>query len=216
MASEIERKWVAEQPPAADALGAGTPFRQGYVAIDGDVTVRVRISPTQAWLTVKGGGDGLDRTEVDLELDLPDAEELWNHTGDRQLEKTRHRIPVDEYTAEVDLFAGQLDGLCVVEVEFPTVERRGGVPRPGVVRARGHRAAGVEQRLAGPIRPALRVAARLDDLRSRVHRSGARRSAERSTVRAARRPAGGAAGSPSGRRRRPGCWRRRRRRRGAQ
>jgi CYTH domain-containing protein len=121
VASEIERKWVAEQPPAADALGAGTPYRQGYVAIDGDVTVRVRISPTQAWLTVKGGGDGLDRSEVDLELDLPDAEELWNHTGDRQLEKTRHRIPVDEYTAEVDLFAGPLDGVCVVEVEFPTV-----------------------------------------------------------------------------------------------
>jgi adenylate cyclase len=121
VASEIERKWVADQPPAADALGAGTALRQGYVAIDGDVTVRVRISSRQAWLTIKGGGEGLDRTEVEVDLDLPEAEDLWEHTADRRLEKTRHRIPVDEYTAEVDLFTGPLDGLCVVEVEFPTV-----------------------------------------------------------------------------------------------
>ena len=122
MASEIERKWIADEPPTADALGAGTPLRQGYVAIDGGVSVRVRISPRKAWLTIKGGGDGLDRTEVEVDLDLAEAEDLWTHTADRRLEKTRHRIPVGEYTAEVDLFGGALAGLCVVEVEFPTVD----------------------------------------------------------------------------------------------
>ncbi len=103
-------------------LGAGTALRQGYLAIDGDVAVRVRIAPTRAWLTIKGGGDGLDRTEVEVDLDLDEAEDLWRHTVDRRLEKTRHRVPVDEFTAEVDVFGGALAGLCLVEVEFPSVE----------------------------------------------------------------------------------------------
>ena len=122
MAREIERKWLADQPPTTQKLGAGTALRQGYVAIDGDVTVRVRIAPETAWLTIKGGGDGLDRTEVEVELDLAEAEDLWLQTGERRLEKTRHRVPVDEYTAEVDVFGEALAGLCLVEVEFPSVE----------------------------------------------------------------------------------------------
>ena len=120
MAREIERKWVAERPPSVELLGRGTALRQGYVAIDGNVTVRVRITEKQAWLTIKAGEDDLDRTEVEVDLDLAEAEDLWRHTGERRLEKTRHRIPVDEYTAEVDLFDGPLRGLCLVEVEFPS------------------------------------------------------------------------------------------------
>ena len=131
MATEIERKWIADQAPEPDRLGAGTPLRQGYVAIDGDVTVRVRISPEQAWLTIKGGGDGLDRTEVEVPLDLDEAEDLWRHTGDRRLEKTRHRVPVEQFTAEVDLFGGSLDGLCLVEVEFPSIEAAEAFTAPG-------------------------------------------------------------------------------------
>jgi adenylate cyclase len=122
VATEIERKWVADHPPRAETLGVATPLRQGYVAIDGDVTVRVRIAPDRAWLTIKGGGDGLGRTEVEVALDLAEAEDLWKHTGERRLEKTRHRVPVGDLTAEVDIFAGALSGLCIVEVEFPSVE----------------------------------------------------------------------------------------------
>jgi adenylate cyclase len=122
VATEIERKWVADRPPDTTMLGSGMALRQGYVAIDDGVTVRVRIAPEQAWLTIKGGGDGLDRTEVEVALDLAEAEDLWKHTGDRRLEKTRHRIPVGDLTAEVDVFGGDLAGLCLVEVEFPSVE----------------------------------------------------------------------------------------------
>ena len=38
------------------------------------------------------------------------------------VEKTRYRIPVGEYTAELDIFHGRHEGLRLVEVEFPTVE----------------------------------------------------------------------------------------------
>jgi CYTH domain-containing protein len=97
-------------------------LRQGYIAVDEGVSVRVRIAPERAWLTIKGGGDALGRTEVEVDVDLAEAEDLWRLTSERRLEKTRHRVPVGDLTAEVDIFAGSLAGLCLVEVEFPNVE----------------------------------------------------------------------------------------------
>ncbi len=120
MAAEIERKWVAEKVPPADALGEGTPLRQGYVAIDGVVVVRVRIAPTVAWLTIKADTTALSRIEVEMTLPLEEAEQLWPLTVGRRIDKTRHRIPLGTLTAEVDVFGDALSGLCVVEVEFPS------------------------------------------------------------------------------------------------
>ena len=119
MAAEIERKWVAARTPPADMLGTGTPLRQGYLAIDGDVAVRVRIAPDEAWVTIKAGDDGLRRTEVELPVDAAEAEELWAYTAGR-IEKVRHDVAVDDAAAVVDVFGGNLGGLCIVEVEFAT------------------------------------------------------------------------------------------------
>jgi CYTH domain-containing protein len=119
MAAEIERKWVAARTPPPERLGAGTPLRQGYLAIDGVVTVRVRIAPDEAWVTIKAGDAGLRRTEVELAVDAAEAEELWAHTSGR-IEKVRHDVAIDDGAAVVDVFGGDLDGLCIVEVEFPT------------------------------------------------------------------------------------------------
>jgi CYTH domain-containing protein len=65
MTNEIERKFLIDQLPDELVLSAPTTLRQGYVALDGDVEVRVRITATQAWLTVKAGA-GLVRTEVEV------------------------------------------------------------------------------------------------------------------------------------------------------
>ena len=105
MAAEIERKWVAERTPPPERLGTGTPLRQGYLAIDGDVAVRVRIAPDEAWVTIKAGDDGLRRTEVELPVDAAEAEELWVHTAGR-IEKVRHDVAVDDAAAVVDVFGG--------------------------------------------------------------------------------------------------------------
>lgn len=117
--SEIERKWLVQTLPDAAALGAGEPLRQGYLARDGDVEVRVRITTGRAVLTVKAG-HGLVRSEVEVDVDPEAAEELWPHCGRRQLEKVRHRVALGGLTAEVDLFGGSLRGLATVDVEFPS------------------------------------------------------------------------------------------------
>ncbi len=123
MPLEIERKFVAASAPNADRLGGGLHIRQGYLAEDGGVTLRVRISDAGSWLTVKAGS-GLTRTEVEVALDDGAAEELWPHTSGRRIDKTRHRIELAEtgLVAEVDLFAGDLTGLCIVEVEFGSID----------------------------------------------------------------------------------------------
>lgn len=120
MTTEIERKFVLGEIPSADLLGIGEEFRQGYVAEEDDVVVRVRITDRGATLTVKGGG-GLSRTEVEVSISQEEAEALWPHTKGRRIQKTRHRVTgheLGDLVAEIDVYAGELAGLYTAEVEF--------------------------------------------------------------------------------------------------
>ncbi len=119
--TEIERKFLVDTAPAAQDLGDGVRLRQGYLAEDGDVSVRVRITEAAAILTVKAGR-GVARTEVETELSPDQAEALWPHTEGRRIEKVRYRIPLDGSTAELDIYEGTLTGLLTVEVEFSAIE----------------------------------------------------------------------------------------------
>lgn len=120
MTLEIERKFLLTELPEPSILGTGQPMRQGYVAEQDDVAVRVRIADASAQLTIKAGA-GLVRTEVELQLTADQAESLWRHTEGRRLAKVRHRVSLGSQaglTAEVDVYAGELAGLATVEVEF--------------------------------------------------------------------------------------------------
>ncbi len=121
MTTEIERKFILTEAPSDDRLGPGTHIRQGYLAEEDSVEVRVRISDEASSLTVKAGG-GVSRTEVDVPISAEQAEALWPHTAGRRIDKTRHRVALDGeppgLVAEVDVYGGTLAGLCVAEVEF--------------------------------------------------------------------------------------------------
>lgn len=120
MTIEIERKFLLPEAPPSGRLGVGAHLRQGYLAEEDTVELRVRITSTTATLTVKAG-TGLSRTEVDVAISLEQAEALWPHTIGRRIDKTRYRVALGDphgLVAEVDVYAGALDGLCVTEVEF--------------------------------------------------------------------------------------------------
>ncbi|HWM21895.1 MAG TPA: CYTH domain-containing protein [Ilumatobacteraceae bacterium] len=120
MTIEIERKFVLAETPGDDVLGPGELLRQGYLAEEGDVTVRLRITERAAMLTIKAGA-GLSRTEVEVRIARHEAGALWSHTAGRRIEKTRHRVAhhdLGDHVADVDVYAGPLAGLCTAEVEF--------------------------------------------------------------------------------------------------
>ena len=135
--TEIERKFLADRPPSHEVLGVGAHIRQGYLAEEGEVGVRLRLVAGRAILTVKAGS-GLVRTEVEVDLPAADAEQLWQHTTGRRIDKSRHRVALEtdgagaptETVAEVDVFHGGLAGLCMVEVEFSSVESAAGFVPP--------------------------------------------------------------------------------------
>jgi adenylate cyclase len=119
---EIERKFrVSGGAAGLPPLGAGTRLRQAYVAVDDTVEVRVRDQGGTHLLTVKGGR-GVERAEVEVEIDAAEFDELWRLAPDRRIDKTRYRVPVGGHTAEVDVYAGALEGLVVAEVEFASRE----------------------------------------------------------------------------------------------
>jgi adenylate cyclase len=125
---EIERKFRVREVP--QALGEGSRLRQAYLAIDGDIEVRVRDQGGAQVLTVKAGR-GVRRAEVEVQIGSTEFDELLALEPDRRIDKTRHRVAVDSHVAEVDVYAGALQGLVVVEVEFASrQEAEAFVPPP--------------------------------------------------------------------------------------
>jgi CYTH domain-containing protein len=115
---EIERKFLVTDLPPEAAQAPSSELRQGYLALDGAVEVRVRADGDDRVLTIKGGS-GLTRTEAELSLDAERFDALWPLTEGRRVDKRRHQLALDDgLVLEVDVYAGALDGLMTAEVEF--------------------------------------------------------------------------------------------------
>lgn len=121
MASEIERKFLVTGLPEDLDRHPSEPIDQGYLTGTGeDPEIRLRRRGEKTVLTIKAGS-GRTRQEEEIDLDGERFARLWPLTQGRQLRKRRHRIPLDgDLTAELDVYRDALDGLEVVEVEFPS------------------------------------------------------------------------------------------------
>lgn len=122
MGIEIERKFLVRDLSIVANL-AGTAMRQGYLSVDPERTVRVRVAGPRAFMTIKGAGSesGASRAEYEYEIPAPDAEELLDRLALRPLiEKTRYRLPAGDLVWEIDVFRGDNDGLIVAEIELPS------------------------------------------------------------------------------------------------
>jgi CYTH domain-containing protein len=115
---EVERKFLVDAVPDEVGAAPARRLRQGYLAGEGGVEVRIRDDAGTPSLTVKGGG-GLTRVEVELALDPGQFEALWPLTEGRRVDKVRRAWPSpDGVVVELDEFDGPLAGVRVAEVEF--------------------------------------------------------------------------------------------------
>lgn len=122
MAWEIERKFRVRDDTWRRGA-EGVPCRQGYLCLDPERTVRVRVAGGRGTLTIKGLGVGEARPEYEYQIPLPEAEALLDALCIAPLiVKTRYRVPYQGLVWEVDVFAGENRGLVLAEVEL---QRRG-------------------------------------------------------------------------------------------
>lgn len=114
--AEIERKFMVEEIPRAES--GQTVIEQGYLALDEHAEVRLRRQGGELLLTAKTG-HGEVREEVEVPIEPRAFEALWPLTAGRRVRKVRHYVPLrDDLRAEVDVYAGALDGLLTAEIEF--------------------------------------------------------------------------------------------------
>ena len=118
MAKEIERKflikrelWQPQRP--------GVEIRQGYLSLDPERTVRVRTKGAKGYLTIKGKNQGIFRTELEYEIPYEEASQMLEELCLRPLvEKTRYLEQHGQQLWEIDIFAGDNEGLAVAEAEL--------------------------------------------------------------------------------------------------
>lgn len=123
MGKEIERKYLVDQEKWQQLeKPAGELYRQGYLLTDPQKTIRVRVTPTKGFITIKGITVGATRSEYEYEIPLSEAGELLDNFSAAVLSKTRYKIVYKNKTWEVDVFLGDNAGLIVAEIELESEE----------------------------------------------------------------------------------------------
>ena len=128
---EIERKYlVARLPERLDSF-EHVDIEQGYLL--SSPTLRIRRMGDDYILTVKeriaSHSSAIHNREEEFALSAEAYQNLRAKCNDHLVSKTRYKIPLTnadrvgeqgpQLTAELDIFHHQLEGLQIVEVEFP-------------------------------------------------------------------------------------------------
>lgn len=120
MAKEIERKFLVTDQKYKNLANREEEIAQGYISVDPDRTVRVRIKGCKAYLTVKTRNHGMTRNEWEYSVPVEDAREMLAECCGNILSKTRYYVPAGNgLTWEIDEFHGVHEGLTVAEIELP-------------------------------------------------------------------------------------------------
>jgi len=116
---EIERKflvhkdiWLSVSKPS------GILYIQGYLSIDAEKVVRVRVAGDKGYLTIKGKSETFSRPEFEYEIPGAEAREILRLFAPIQVEKVRTRFPAGNRVWEVDEFHGANEGLIIAEIEL--------------------------------------------------------------------------------------------------
>jgi len=118
MAKEIERKFLIHEQKINLYEYDSIEIIQGYLSKDYNPTIRIRISGSIAFLTVKGPNDGITRSEFEYHIPVTDAEEMLKLCHGQIISKTRFSVE----GWEVDMFHRHNEGLIIAEIELDSVD----------------------------------------------------------------------------------------------
>ena len=124
MATEIERKFLLANDDWRAAADAGVVMRQGYLVTFNHEqapksSIRVRVAGDKGYLNIKSATLGVTRQEYEYPIPLSDANQMLDSLAEGPLiEKTRYHVQHGAHMWEIDVFAGDNQGLVVAEVEL--------------------------------------------------------------------------------------------------
>lgn len=119
MGTEIERKYTLKNANWREAVSSSERMVQGYLAGNERASVRLRIVGEKANLNIKSATLGVFRQEYEYEVPLADAEKMLQDLCEKPLiDKERFYVTHAGKTWEIDVFAGDNEGLVVAEVEL--------------------------------------------------------------------------------------------------
>lgn len=118
MSAEIERKYTVKDQSYRQESIECKYYKQGYISIDKERTVRIRISGNNAFITLKGVTTGCTRKEFEYPIPVADAAEMLGSLClPSIIEKKRYIYPYAGHRWEIDEFMDNNDGLVIAEIE---------------------------------------------------------------------------------------------------
>ena len=129
MPLEIERKYLVNKEIWQETKKPkGMFFRQGYLLTDPNKTIRVRVTDTKSYLTIKGLSIGATRPEFEYEIPKDEAKQLLDMFAISDLTKIRYKVLFNNKLWEVDEFLGNNMGLIVAEIELESEDEAFDLP----------------------------------------------------------------------------------------
>ena len=129
MGVEIERKFLVDHNKWLQlAKPEAMHYRQGYILSDDTKTIRVRITPSSGYITIKGITKGFSRSEYEYAIPAGEAAEMLDNFAVSELEKYRYNINFAGKLWEVDEFLGDNKGLLVAEIELNSEDEQFDLP----------------------------------------------------------------------------------------
>ena len=126
MGVEIEHKYLVKPDwrsiiYMAGAI-SGNHVVQGYLSVDPERTVRVRINRMGGFICVKGKTTGCTRDEYEYQIPINDADSMIRTVSKHTVRKMRHSFNVHWGGVTsiwiIDEFLGDNQGLCIAELEL--------------------------------------------------------------------------------------------------
>jgi len=128
MTVEIERLFLLADDSGREAAGEPLVLQQGYLSVEKERTIRVRIIGSQAWLTLKGYISDMTRSEFEYEIPLAHAQAMMADMCPFKMEKYRYRVEFEGFVYEIDEYFGDNAPLIVAEIELPSEDTE--FPKP--------------------------------------------------------------------------------------
>ncbi len=119
MGIEIERKFIVNIDKWNEVVKTQNFFvRQGYLMINHVISIRVRQTEANGYITIKGNKVGITRSEFEYSIPKEEAEQLIDKYATSILSKFRYIIEFKNKLWEVDEFLEDNSGLIIAEIEL--------------------------------------------------------------------------------------------------